>query len=278
MLIGAGISTIGSLIGSGKQQNAIRNAANIEATAATKASNTSTEAMNSANQFTKDAYGNTLSSVAPYQQAGAQALGQLSAGTAAGGQFNSTPTADQVMGQDPGYAFRLQQGQQALERAEAAGGSVGSGGALKAGAEYGQNFASNEYANAFNRFNQTRQENYSNLAGIAGYGQNANQLAAQTGMSAANNVSNTTLQGTKMATGYSTDAASAQAGGLIGVANSQAAALGQIGTAAQGAAAQYSQSQSGYGGSLGTFGSDGSQFTKADMANQFGAVDYMRNS
>jgi hypothetical protein len=62
-------------------------------------------------------------------------------------QFNA-----QEMEQDPGYAFRLSEGQKAIERSTAARAGLQSGAALKAAARYGQEMGSQEYQNAFNRF------------------------------------------------------------------------------------------------------------------------------
>jgi hypothetical protein len=53
---------------------------------------------------------------------------------------------------DPGFQFRLQQGQKAIEGAAAAQGNQLSGGTLKDLMEYGQGLASDEAANAFNRY------------------------------------------------------------------------------------------------------------------------------
>ena len=47
--------------------------------------------------------------------------------------------------EDPGYQFRRQQGEDAINRNFAASGGRGGGDAMKAIAEYGQNFASNEF-------------------------------------------------------------------------------------------------------------------------------------
>jgi hypothetical protein len=66
-------------------------------------------------------------------------------------QFNA-----QQMEQDPGYAFRLAEGQKALERSTAASRGLQSGAALKAAARYGQEMGSQEYQNAFNRFQATK--------------------------------------------------------------------------------------------------------------------------
>jgi hypothetical protein len=57
---------------------------------------------------------------------------------------------------DPGYGFRLSEGLKALERSAAARGGLMSGGAGKALQRYGQDLASQEYGNAFQRFQQDR--------------------------------------------------------------------------------------------------------------------------
>jgi hypothetical protein len=63
--------------------------------------------------------------------------------------FTAPTAAD--MAADPGYQFRLQQGQQALERSGAARGVTRTGGTLKDVLDYGQRAASQEYGNVFNR-------------------------------------------------------------------------------------------------------------------------------
>lgn len=70
----------------------------------------------------------------------------------------------------PGYDFRLKQGQQAnLQASNLTGGAV-SGNALRSLQDYTQNFASGEYANAFNQFQTQRGNIYSNLRDIANFG------------------------------------------------------------------------------------------------------------
>jgi len=63
--------------------------------------------------------------------------------------FNA-PTADSIYA-DPSYQFRLDQGRGALEASAAARGVTRSGGNLQGILEYGQNFASQEYGNIYNR-------------------------------------------------------------------------------------------------------------------------------
>lgn len=78
----------------------------------------------------------------PYSQAGQQALSNLQA------------PSQEALENDPGYQFRLQQGQQALERSLAARGLGQSGAALKAAQEYGQGLADQTYNDFFNRQSQ----------------------------------------------------------------------------------------------------------------------------
>ena len=73
---------------------------------------------------------------------------------------------------DPGYQFRLDQGRKQLEASAAGRGLLRTGGTLKGLMDYGQNAASQEYGNVFNRALQTYGTNRSNAADI--YGTNYN--------------------------------------------------------------------------------------------------------
>ena len=118
---------------------------------------------------------------------------------------------DFAAGIDPGYAFRLQQGQMANQRAANVGGGALSGNTLKGLQDYTQGLASQEYGNAFNRFQTQRQNIYNTLAGIAGIGQ-AGQTATNT---AGTNLANAASQ-------LGVGAAGAQAAGLTGQTNALA--------------------------------------------------------
>lgn len=82
---------------------------------------------------------------------------------------------------DPGYQFRFDEGQKALERSAAAKGRALGGGTLKALTRYGQDMGSQEYGNAFNRFQTNRNTRFNQLAAVAGIGQTANGQLAQLG-------------------------------------------------------------------------------------------------
>lgn len=96
--------------------------------------------------------------------------------------------------EDPGYWFRLQQGEQGLRNAAAAGSGALSGAAMKDLLGYNQDMASTEYGNAFNRYQTSQGNIFARLMGIAGLGQNAaagvgNQgttLAGQAGQALSN--------------------------------------------------------------------------------------------
>jgi hypothetical protein len=61
------------------------------------------------------------------------------------------PPTPEELAANPSYQFRLRGGQQAIDRSAAARGMLRTGGPLKDLAEYGQNFASQEYENAYDR-------------------------------------------------------------------------------------------------------------------------------
>lgn len=65
-----------------------------------------------------------------------------------GPQFDFNP-AD--LTQDPSYQFRLEQGRKALEASAAAKGTLHTGGTLRDLIDYGQNYASQEFGNVWNR-------------------------------------------------------------------------------------------------------------------------------
>jgi hypothetical protein len=134
-------------------------------------------------------YGQGVGFQQPYMGAGAGAVNQLAQLYGPGGVYTKQPTYDELS-LDPGYNFRIQQGQQAMTNAARAGGLAGSGAALKAAARYGAGEASQEYQNAYARFMANRAAVTQGLTGLAGLGANAAQtatgLAGTTGANTAN--------------------------------------------------------------------------------------------
>lgn len=105
----------------------------------------------------------------PFYEAGVNALPQYLSGIGQGGEL-VRDFAPSDFTTDLGYAFRLSEGQKALDRQAAARGGLISGGALKAATRYGQEMGSQEYANAYSRFRDTQGLRRNALAGVVGYG------------------------------------------------------------------------------------------------------------
>jgi hypothetical protein len=178
--------------------------------AASDAASTQAAAADRAAALQKEQYDQNRLDQTPYREAGYRALGKLE--TAA----DYTPFGMQQFQQDPGYAFRLSEGQKALDRSAAARGGLISGGALKAASRYGQEMGSQEYTNAFNRYQTERQARLNPLQSLAGVGQTSvNQLGA-----AGQNYAN--AAGEALGAG-----AQARASGYIGGANAISGGVGQ---------------------------------------------------
>jgi len=69
---------------------------------------------------------------------------------------------------DPGYAFRLSEGMKALDASAAARGGLLSGNTLRGAVKYGQDAASEEYTNAFNRYQANRRNQLGPLETLFG--------------------------------------------------------------------------------------------------------------
>lgn len=210
-LIGAGISAGTGLIGSGIAASAARNAAQTQADAA-----------NRSNDVLWQIYNQNRADLGPYREVGYRALqdlvpltanpltygpytapGTLQAADYAfdpnaytfdpnayafnGQQYAFTPpSGQQVLNDDPGYQFRVSEGMKALERSAAAKGTLISGGQFKAAQQYGQNLASQEYQNAYERARQRNEMGYQRglTENQMGYerGLQGNQLSYERGL------------------------------------------------------------------------------------------------
>jgi hypothetical protein len=174
------VNSVADVFGMGpasKQADAVEQAAQIGA----GASNAATAAQ-------ERMFNQQMALQEPWRQAGQTALNQLAPLAANYQKFGM----DQFQ-QDPGYAFRLSEGQKALDRSAAARGGLISGNALKAATRYGQDMGSQEYTNAFNRYQTERNAQLNPLQSLAGVGQTAaNQLGAAAGQYGTN-MANTAL-------------------------------------------------------------------------------------
>lgn len=174
----------------------------LSARGARRAADTQAAAANDANRLQWDMYMQNREDMAPWRDAGRGVLPQLVTGLEEGGKFNRDFTMEDFQ-KDPGYDFRLSEGTKALERSRAAHGKLYGAGTGKALQRYGQEFASGEYTNAFNRYMMQRNAQYNRLAGLAGTGQTATEQLANQGMNTANVMGNNLIgAGNARASGY----------------------------------------------------------------------------
>ena len=160
-------------------------------------------------------YEQTREDYAPYRELGYTALKDIEAlKPLLTAQFGPEQFEQYL---DPSMDFRRRLGEQTTARALNVGGGFLSGNTLRGLTDYGQNLASTEYANAFNRFQTDRGNIYNTLGNIAGMGMGATNQGAQYGQAAAQNI------GT-LAVG----SAQAQASGTIGQAQAWQNSLGQV--------------------------------------------------
>jgi hypothetical protein len=190
---------------------------------ASKASRAQTQAADQAAQLQREIFERQTELQEPFRQAGITSQNELmrmlglggEAGTPGYGSIGAPFTAEQ-MEADPGYAFRLAEGEKALGRMQAARGQYLGGGAIRAGARYGQEMGSQEYMNAFNRAQALMGTRLGALGSLYGAGQAAAQQVGQQAGQYGTNVGNLLMQGGQ-----------ARASGYLGQANALSQALGQ---------------------------------------------------
>jgi hypothetical protein len=207
---------------------------------ASRAARAQTQAADQAAQVQREIFERQTELQEPFRQAGITSQNELlrllglggEAGTPGYGSIGAPFTAEQMQA-DPGYAFRLAEGEKALGRMQAARGQYLGGGAIRAGTRYGQEMGSQEYMNAFNRAQALLGTRLGALGSLYGAGQAAAQQVGQQAGQMGTNVSNLLMQGGQ-----------ARASGYLGQANALSNALGQ-------AAMGYGLSRGGYFGPTG---------------------------
>ncbi len=149
----------------------------------------------------------------PYREAGKSALEQLKSLMT----FDPSPDSASVM-REPGYQFGLDQGRNALEGSAAARGGLYSGQALKELTQFGNDYGTTKFGQAFDRQQTGFGNRWNRLAGLAGIGQTATQATGAAGMNFANQASN-----------LMTGAGNAQAAAGMSQANIWGNGLSQLG-------------------------------------------------
>lgn len=189
-----------------------------QAAATGDASAAQLQAQRETNEMQWDMYEQNRKDQEPWRKAGEVALGQLGTGLKAGGEFNRNFTLKDFQA-DPGYAFRQSEGQKAIDNSAAARGSSLSGATLKALTRYGQDTASAEYQNSYNRWNNDVSNRFNRISGVAGTGQQAvNQIGAY-GQQTASNVAQGNMNTANQVASNTIQAGNARASGYVGTAN-----------------------------------------------------------
>ena len=167
------------------------------------------------------------------------------------GQYSSSPTAASVMA-EPGYQFGMDQGRNSLEGSASAGGGLYSGATMKALQQYGNDYGTTKFDDAFNRQQTSQDADFNRYASIGGLGQVGTSQIGQAGQNMANN--NSAID---MANGR------AQAGFGVANGNMWGSAFNQAGSALANGGGGYGRNSGNGGwfsGQMGTVGAkmDGS--------------------
>jgi hypothetical protein len=163
--------------------------------AAREAANTSAAANDRALALRTRMYEEDVARQQPRLTVGNNALAQMQSGAFAQPAAFKFGAGDYQA--DPGYAFRLAEGEKALKRRQSVEGNLFSSQALRNAQEYGQGMASQEFGNAYSRaldaYNADvarSNTGYNRLAGLADIGQTAGTQIGTAGQSYATNAGN----------------------------------------------------------------------------------------
>jgi hypothetical protein len=161
----------------------------------------------------KRTYEENIARQKPFYDVGVNALPELVRAS------KYTPFGMDQFKADPGYAFRLSEGQKALERSAAARGGLLSGGTGKALQRFGQESSSQEFMNAFNRYQIENQAKLNPLQSLTGMGQTTANTLGAAGQNYANTSGNIAGNMSTNVGNQITSGAAARASGYVGGAN-----------------------------------------------------------
>lgn len=186
-----------------------------------------------ANNLLQDSKDQQLDLYHPYTDAGTKSLSSLESLSGDNGpladKFSFNPSD---LASDPGYAFTLQQGQAAIQRAAASQGGLFSSGTLKSLAGYTTGTANQYFGDAFNRALNTFDTNRSTalsrigtLQGLAQLGYNATGASANTVGSTATQQANNSIGGAEYGADLGLRGSQVIGNALTGKGNSEAAGI-----------------------------------------------------
>ncbi|MDE2099129.1 MAG: hypothetical protein KGL39_17880 [Patescibacteria group bacterium] len=144
-------------------------------------------AMQNATDQMKKMQAQNIALAAPYQATGTAAASNLS-------NLLNPGTAASTLASTPGYQFELQQGNNALNNANAASGMAGSGAALKAAQQFGQGLAGTTYNTAVNQNLSAAGLGANALTGAMNANTNLGNVIGMGTLGQAGNVNNTISQ------------------------------------------------------------------------------------
>lgn len=215
------------LYGGYRASEATKDAARMQANAAQQAATIGSQTADRQMELARDIFAQQTKLNEPFRQGGINALNRmqdllgLSGNRKAPGYGSLARNFTMADFQaDPGYAFRMSEGLKALDRQAAARGGLISGGALKAAQGYGQDLASQEFMNAFNRYQTNRTNLLNPLQAMTGTGQTATTTLSQAGQNMGTNVSNAMGASGQAQMAGVTGAADARASGYLGAQES----------------------------------------------------------
>lgn len=187
-LIMGGLSAAGAIGGAAMGAHAAKSAAQIQADAAKQAGEEVVNTTNANNPLIREAADKAMTSVTgateaaatgveqatgkanelldPYARLGTEAVNALGLRLP---ELTKAPTMDDLQ-IDPGFAFRLSEGQKAVARSAAARGGTLGGAAVKQLTRYSQDYSSAEYQKAVDRYRAFQSDAYSRLRDVTGLG------------------------------------------------------------------------------------------------------------
>lgn len=191
-----GASVVGNYLGGESQSDAAKYAARKQSNAA-----------NRATQLQREIWQQGRADLMPYMDLGKRTIPTLET------RVNKGFTSEDFTA-DPGYAFRLAEGEKSINRASGVGGSPYSGATLKALNRFSQDSASGEFDRAFARW----QQGTANLMDLVNLGRVSSANAAGVGADFARSASDTMM-----------GAANAQGAAAIAGGNAQAQMYNTLG-------------------------------------------------
>ena len=213
-LVATASSAVGGAISSSNQARASRRAADAQVQSAAEAA-----------RLQREMFDRQVALQEPFRQAGLTGQNRIMellgiGGNAAVGDYGrygrDFGAAD--FEADPGYAFRLAEGNKALERSAAARGMLMSGSMFKGAQRFGQDLASQEYQNAFNRYQTNRANQLNPLQSLMGAGQTSANVVTDAAGNLGRSLGENAL-----------GAGNARASGYVGSANAYTNAINQMG-------------------------------------------------